>query len=196
MPILSSACLSPSPLPGPAFLQRVGGQRQGGGAKGLLTDGPGVRRLCEVLGHLPIDVKPAESKADGVRRAQGTGARQWGEQCWLGSPTGQQWPSFPEPAPPRGLKDPPAPSPPSSQLISPRQMAGPPHMAMALGWSCPHQSVPLARAGTPSVLSQLHPGLSLAWAWGTARPQQASGNKLSPSADAQGTGECSLSCVL
>ena len=107
----------------------MGGHRQGGGAKVLLTDGPGVRRLCEVLGHLPIDVKPAESKADGVRRSQGTGARQWGEQCCLGSPTGQQRPSFPEPAPPRGLKDPPAPSPPSSQLISPRRMSGPPHMA-------------------------------------------------------------------
>lgn len=53
-----------------------------GGARargGLLTDGAGVRRLCEVLGHLPVDVKPAESRGDGVRQAQGTGARQWGE---------------------------------------------------------------------------------------------------------------------
>lgn len=30
----------------------------------LLTNGPGVCRLREVLGHLPVDVKPAESKGD------------------------------------------------------------------------------------------------------------------------------------
>lgn len=42
----------------------------GGGASRLLTNGPGVRRLRKVLGHLPVDVKPAESKGTGVRWAQ------------------------------------------------------------------------------------------------------------------------------
>lgn len=41
------------------------GHRQGVGAvvRGqLLTNGPGVRWLCKVLGHLPVDVKPVEKE--------------------------------------------------------------------------------------------------------------------------------------
>lgn len=42
-----------------------GGEGQGAMARRtLLTNGPSVCRLREVLGHLPVDVKPAESKGD------------------------------------------------------------------------------------------------------------------------------------
>lgn len=104
--------VSPSPTLAQRFCRGWMGTGMEGSVRarrGLLTDGASVRWLCEVLGHLPVDVKPAESRGDGVRWAQGTDARQWGEQCWLGAPPGQQRPSFPEPAPPRGLKDPPGP---------------------------------------------------------------------------------------
>lgn len=83
--------VSPSPSPAQRFCRRRVGTGVEGGVRargGLLTDGAGVRRLSQVLGHLPVDVKPAESRGDGVRRAQGTGARQWGEQHRL----------FPEPS--------------------------------------------------------------------------------------------------
>lgn len=49
-------------------LFRGGGNGKNGGW--LLTDGPSIRRLRKVLGYLPVDVKPAESKGD--RREVGT----------------------------------------------------------------------------------------------------------------------------
>ena len=60
--------VSPSPSPAQRFCRRRVGTGVEGGARargGLLTDGTGVRRLSQVLGHLPVDVKPAESRGDG-----------------------------------------------------------------------------------------------------------------------------------
>jgi hypothetical protein len=53
----------------------------------LLTNGPGVRWLRKVLGHLPVDVKPAEKKQTRVRWAQSVGLEAAGRvltTCLLG----------------------------------------------------------------------------------------------------------------
>lgn len=42
----------------------MGGAVGGNSRRTLLTNGSGVCWLREVLGHLPVDVKPAESKGD------------------------------------------------------------------------------------------------------------------------------------
>lgn len=66
-PIISAPLPSPHPPWPRSSTGGVGtglGVGRSKGKPGLLTNGPGVRRLREVLGHLPVDVKPAESKED------------------------------------------------------------------------------------------------------------------------------------
>lgn len=93
MPVISSRLHLSVPLAqqfstGSGYKSGMGGG-QGRGREGILTDGPGVRRLRKVPGHLSVDVKPAESEGDGVRWAQKASLGQQGtwydwRAPWLG----------------------------------------------------------------------------------------------------------------
>ena len=91
MPLRSPLCPTPPSISAEGGRTREWGLGGGWGQwqeGGLLTNGPGVRRLREVLGHLPVDVKPAESKGDRGEAHTGGRGQAVGAMMLAGGPHG------------------------------------------------------------------------------------------------------------
>lgn len=99
--------------------------------------------------------------------------------------------TFPEPAPPRGLKDPSQPPHlPSHNLSARGRRLGPLRCLWLFGWSCPHQSVSLGVV--PAAPPASRPGLGH-----STSSASIGGSELSRgSADAKGTGNVVLPGLL